>query len=316
MTRPTDFAITREDLMGTEIEPSYSGVLSYMRRKYTKDLTHADIAVTGVPYDLAVTNRPGARFGPRAIRQVSSGLNWGPVLQWGFDPFDELAVIDYGDCGIDSSKPDQCHKEIEAHISHILNNNCATLTLGGDHFITYPILQAYAKQFGKKLSLIHFDAHYDTWNDREGKIEHGTMFYHATQEGLIDPQKSVQIGMRTSIDDNLGFNVLDSNWVHENGPLNVAAKIKEIVGDNLCYLTFDIDCLDPSYAPGTGTPVVGGLSTYQAQRILRGLEGINIIGMDQVEVSPAYDVGEITALAAATIALDMLCLYARKPKLD
>jgi agmatinase len=314
MTRATDFAITREDLLGTEIEPSYSGVLSFLRRKYTRDLTHANVAVTGVPYDLAVTNRPGARFGPRAIRAVSSAMNWGTVPQWGFDPFDELAVVDYGDCGIDSSKPESVPEEIEAHITKILENDCASLTLGGDHFITYPILKAYAKKFGKKLSLIHFDAHYDTWNDRAGRIEHGTMFYHATKQGLIDPATSVQIGMRTAIDDTLGFNVLDNHWVHQHGPERVAEKIKQIVGDNLCYLTFDIDCLDPSCAPGTGTPVVGGLTTYQAQRILRNLEGINVIGMDQVEVAPAYDVGEITALAAATIALDMLCLFARKPK--
>jgi len=182
--------------------------------------------------------------------------------------------------------------------------------LGGDHYISYPILKAYAKKYGKGLSLIHFDAHYDTWNEREGKIEHGTMFYHATKEGLIDPSKSVQVGIRSFIDDTLGFNVLDNHWVHQNGSDKVAAKIQEIVGDNLCYLTFDIDCLDPSYAPGTGTPVVGGLSTYQAQRILRGLEGINLIGMDQVEVAPAYDVGGITSLAGATLALDMLCLFA------
>ena len=138
------------------------------------------------------------------------------------------------------------------------------------------------------------------------------MFYHAAKDGVVDPTRSVQIGMRTAIDDTLGFTVLDNIWVHENGTEKVAQKIREVVGDNLCYVTFDIDCLDPSYAPGTGTPVVGGLTTFQAQRIIRGLEGINVIGMDQVEVSPAYDVGEITALAAATIALDMLCLFAAK----
>ncbi|MEW6983809.1 agmatinase [Colwelliaceae bacterium 6471] len=314
MTLATDFAITREDLLGTDIEPSFCGVLSFLRRKYSRDLAHADVAVTGVPYDLAVTNRPGARFGPRAIRQASSAMNWGTVPHWGFDPFDNLAVVDYGDCGVDSSKPESIPEEIEAHISHIINQDCATLTLGGDHFITYPILKAYAKKYGKGISLIHFDAHYDTWNDREGKIEHGTMFNHATKEGIIDPKKSAQIGMRTAISDTLGFNVMDNHWVHDNGPDKVAARIKEIVGDNLCYLTFDIDCLDPSFAPGTGTPVVGGLSTYQAQRIIRGLEGINIIGMDQVEVSPSYDVGEITALAGAALALDMLCLFAKRPK--
>jgi len=319
MTRTTDFVISheklgREALLGTNIEPSYSGVLSYVRRKYSRDLTHADVAVTGIPYDLACTNRPGARFGPRAIREESSAINWGTVPHWGFDPFDELAVVDYGDCGVDSSHPEKIPDEIEAHISNIINNDCATLTLGGDHFITYPILKAYAEKYGKGLSLIHFDAHYDTWNDRAGKIEHGTMFYHAVKNGIIDPTKSVQIGQRTAIEDTLGFNVLDNQWVHENGGEAVARKIKEIVGDSLCYLTFDIDCLDPSFAPGTGTPVIGGLSTFQAQRILRGIEGINIIGMDVVEIAPAYDHGAITALAGASLGLDMLCLFARKTK--
>jgi len=316
MTRPTDFAITREDLLGTDIEPSYSGVLSFLRRKYSRDLTHANVAVTGVPYDLSVTNRPGARFGPRAIREASSAINWGTVPHWGFDPFEELAVVDYGDCGIDSSLPADIPEEIEAHISNILAHDCATLTLGGDHFITYPILKAYAKKYGKGLSLIHFDAHYDTWNDRSGKIEHGTMFYHAAKEGIIDPSKSVQIGQRTAIDDTLGFHVLDNQRVHEAGAERIAEQIKAIVGDNLCYLTFDIDCLDPSFAPGTGTPVIGGLTTYQAQRIIRGLAGINLIGMDQVEVAPAYDTSGITALAGASLALDMLCLFARKENND
>jgi agmatinase len=314
MPRATDFAITREELLGTDIEPSYSGVLSFLRRKYSRDLTHANVAVTGVPYDLSVTNRPGARFGPRAVREASAMINWGTVPHWGFDPFDELAVVDYGDCGIDSSLPAGIPDEIEDHIDKILAHDCATLTLGGDHFITYPILKAYAKKFGKGLSLIHFDAHYDTWNDRSGKIEHGTMFYHAVQAGIIDPEKSVQIGQRTAIEDNLGFNVLDNQWVHENGAEKVAEKIKKIVGDNLCYLTFDIDCLDPSFAPGTGTPVIGGLTTYQAQRILRGIAGVNVVGMDQVEVAPAYDVGDISALAGASLALDMLCLYAKRPQ--
>lgn len=310
MTRPTDFAITREELLGTEIEPTFSGVLSFLRRKYSKDLTHAEVAVTGIPYDLALSNRSGARLGPRAIRAASSNLAWGTVAHWGIDPFETLPVVDYGDCGIDTSMPEQAPKDIEQHISHILEQNCATLCLGGDHFISYPILKAYAKKFGGEISLIHFDAHYDTWNDTKGKIDHGTMFYHAAKQGIISPERSVQIGMRTAIEDTIGFNVIDNHAVHSQQPEQIAEQIKKIVGNNPCYLTFDIDCLDPVYAPGTGTPVVGGLSTYQAQRILRGLEGINLIGMDLVEVSPAYDHAEITSLAAASLALDLLCLYA------
>lgn len=141
MTRATDFAISnerlsREELLGTDIEPSYSGVLSYVRRKYSRDLTHADVVVTGIPYDLSCTNRPGARFGPRTISEESSAINWGTVPHWGFNPFDELAVVDYGDCGIDSSHPEKIPDEIEKHISTVINNDCATLTLGGEHFVT------------------------------------------------------------------------------------------------------------------------------------------------------------------------------------
>jgi len=313
MSRPTDFAITRESLMGTDIEPTYAGVLSFMRRKYSRNLEGVDVAVTGIPFDLAVSNRAGARLGPRAIRAASSNLAWGTVSHWGFDPFEQLAVVDYGDCGFDSSSPSDVPSVIEAHIEKIIEQDVATLALGGDHFITYPAIKAYAKKYGP-LSLIHFDAHYDTWNDSRGTIDHGTMFYHAVQEGLIDPSRSIQIGMRTAIDDTIGFQVLDAHWVHSNGIEAVVEAIKSRVGDQPSYLTFDIDCLDPSVAPGTGTPVVGGLSTYQAQRILRGLEGINLVGMDQVEVAPAYDHAEITALAGASLALDMLCLFAANKK--
>ena len=185
------------------------------------------------------------------------------------------------------------------------------MCFGGDHFISYPILKAHAKKHGK-LSLLHFDAHSDCWEDEEGHVDHGTMFYHAANEGLIDPQRSVQVGLRTFCENTPGFNVLNAPWVHENGIDAVIAEIKRVVGDNKCYLTFDIDCLDPSFAPGTGTPVIGGLSTHQAQQILRGIAGINLIGMDLVEVSPAYDVGEITSLAGASLALEMLYLYASR----
>ena len=171
------------------------------------------------------------------------------------------------------------------------------------------MLKAYAKVHGP-LSLVHFDAHSDTWGEEQQRIDHGTMFYHAVREGLVDDSRSVQIGLRTTNDEPMNFNILDSRWVHKNGPDAVAAEVKRIVGDNKVYLTFDIDCLDPSFAPGTGTPVCGGLSTHQALETVRGLAGINLVGMDIVEVAPAYDVGEITALAGATLAAEFLCLYA------
>jgi agmatinase len=306
-----DHAFTSRDLKGTNLEPTYSGALSFMRRKYSKELADVDVVVSGFPLDTATTNRPGARFGPRAIRAASSNNAWNRPYGAEFDPFDRLAVIDYGDCHWDHGRPEEIPAAIEAHAAHVLESGASLLALGGDHFISYPLLKAYAKRHGP-LSLIHFDAHSDTWDDAEGagRVDHGTMFYHAAKDGLVDPRRSVQIGLRTHNDDLMGFNVLDAPWVHENGSAKTAAEVRRIVGGHGAYLTFDIDCLDPSFAPGTGTPVPGGLSSAQAIAILRGLAGIRFLGMDIVEVAPAYDVSEITALAAAHLAHEWLALYA------
>jgi len=305
-----DNAFTAKSPYGTvKGSPSYAGALSFMRRKYSKDLEGVDVAVTGIPLDLATTNRPGARLGPRAIRAATPGISWERPWPWDFDPFDRLAVVDYGDCEFDFGQPETIVPYIEDYIGEILAGGAASLVMGGDHFVTYPVLKAYAKVHGP-LSLIHFDAHSDTWGEDQQRLDHGTMFYHATREGLVDDSRSVQIGLRTTNDEPMNFNILDSRWVHKHGPDAVAAEVKRIVGDNKVYLTFDIDCLDPSFAPGTGTPVCGGLSTHQALEIVRGLAGINLVGMDIVEVAPAYDVGEITALAGATLASEFLCLYA------
>lgn len=308
-----DYAFTRQSPYGTASEATYAGALSFMRRKYTKELTGADLVVSGVPLDTATTNRPGARFGPRAIRAASSIMAWERPYGMPWDPFDRLAVIDYGDCVFDFGRPESVPAAIEEHAFRITGNGCGLLSLGGDHFISYPLLKAHARHYGRPLSLLHFDAHSDTWEDEAGRIDHGTMFRHAANDGLVDPSRSVQIGLRTTNDDALGFNVLDAPWVHANGADATARQAREWLGDRPVYLTFDIDCLDPSFAPGTGTPVCGGLSTAQAMAILRRLAGINLVGMDVVEVAPAYDVGEITALAAATIAMETICLYAQRP---
>ena len=309
--KTNDHAFTARDLKGTHLEPTYSRALSFMRRKYSKELAGVDVAVSGFPLDTATTNRPGARFGPRAIRAASSNNAWNRPYGAEFDPFDRLAVIDYGDCHWDHGRPEEIPAAIEAHAAHVLESGATLLAMGGDHFISYPLLKAYAKRYGP-LSLIHFDAHSDTWDDSEGggRVDHGTMFYHAAKEGLVDPSRSVQIGLRTHNDDHMGFNVLDAPWVHENGSAKSAAEVRRIVGGHGAYLTFDIDCLDPSFAPGTGTPVPGGLSSAQAIAILRGLAGIRFVGMDIVEVAPAYDVSEITALAAVHLAHEWLALYA------
>ncbi len=308
-----DHAIRRDSLYGTTPEPTYAGVTSFMRRKYVTDLEGVDVAVTGVPLDTATTNRPGARFGPRAIRNASTIMAWEKPYGMAFDPFDKLAVGDTGDCFFDHGKPESVPDAIEAHASRIIEQGPGLLTLGGDHFITYPLLKAHAKKHGAPLSLLHFDAHSDSWEDESDRIDHGTMFFWATKYGIVDPASSMQIGLRTENPDTLGFNIIDAPRVHAESVDAVVAETREVLGDRPVYVTFDIDCLDPSCAPGTGTPVCGGLTSHQAMSILRGLEGINVVGMDIVEVAPAYDVGEITSLAAAHLAMEMLYLYACRP---
>jgi len=304
-----DNAISPGSLYGISEEPVYSGVLSFMRRKYTKDLSGADVAVSGVPLDLMVTNRPGTRFGPAAVRKASAQLAWAPPWPWPFDPFERLAVIDYGDCIFDAGKPETITDAIVDHARHIIGAGVFMLTLGGDHYVTYPLLKAHTEKHGR-LSLIHFDAHSDTWKEEEKRLDHGTMFYHAIREDLVDPAASVQIGIRTTNESTHGVNIIHAPQAMNTNAEETAGKIKSIVGDNPVYLTFDIDCLDPAYAPGTGTPVPGGLTSLRALEILRLLTGIRYVGMDVVEVAPVYDVSEITALAAATIAAEMLCLLA------
>lgn len=309
-----DAAFRRQSLKGTTIENTYAGALSFMRRNYTRDLTDVDVVVSGVPLDLATTFRPGARLGPAAIRAASVQLAELNLFPWGFDPFDNLSVIDYGDCWFDAHKPWTIHQSIVQHADTIIHNsNAKMLTFGGDHYITYPLLQAHAKKYGKPLSLLHFDAHCDTWpDDDEDSLNHGTMFYKAVKNGLIDPKTSVQVGIRTWNSDFMDLNMLFAPWIHENGTQATIERIKSIVGNNPVYLTFDIDCLDPAYAPGTGTPVAGGLTSHQALTIVRALGDLNLVGMDVVEVAPAYDHSEITAIAAAHVAADMLCLLHNK----
>lgn len=306
-----DQAFRSEQITGRQPEMTYSGALSFLRRKYTRDLTGVDVAVSGVPYDCATSHRPGTRLGPNAIRAASVQLAELKAFPYGFDPFDYLAVIDYGDCFFDFGYPGDVVEVLQRHATVILDSGASMLTFGGDHFITYPLLRAHAEKYGP-LSLVQFDAHSDTWPDDGKRIDHGCMFLRAANEGLIVPERSVQIGLRTHNDDNHGFNIISSPWIHRNGIDATIKKVSAIIADHKAYLTFDIDCLDPSCAPGTGTPVVGGLSTAQALEIFRGLEHLDYIGMDLVEVSPPFDHSEITAIAAATLAHDYLCIRASR----
>jgi agmatinase len=291
-------------------EAPFYGASTFMRRPYQRELAGIDIAVLGVPFDLAVCNRPGARFGPAAIRKASRDMaSWENQYPWGFNPFKRLRVVDYGHVIYRYGDAAAMVAQTQAAVAEILRQGAQTLCLGGDHFVSLPILREIAAVHGP-LSLVHFDAHTDTERN-DNPYDHGCMFYRAVEEGLVDPERSVQIGIRTDYDRQRDrFTVLDAPWVHRHGIEETLARIRQCVGSSKAYLTFDIDALDPAFAPGTGTPVAGGLTSNQALEIMRGLGGIEFVGMDVVEVAPDYDHSEITALLAAQLALEYLCLRA------
>ena len=292
-------------------EFTYSGALSFCRRRYSRDTKDIEVVVSGIPYDNAVTNRPGTRFGPRAIRAASSQLAELPHFPYGFEPFKHLSVIDYGDCELDVHQPTTIFDDIESHATKILKSDAKMVSLGGDHSITYPLLKAHAKKYGP-ITLIQFDAHCDTWTDDGKRFDHGTMFARAANEGIIDVTKSTQIGLRTYNDTDYGFEILTSPWVHRNGiyeAINIAVNRAQ---DTPVYLSFDIDGLDPAFAPGTGTPEIAGMTTREMVNVIRGLSGLNLISADVVEVAPAYDHAEVTSLAAATIVFELTYLFAKK----
>ncbi|GMQ48203.1 agmatinase [Vibrio sp. 10N] len=292
----------------------YSNAMTFLRRPYVKNpvSADADVVVFGVPLDMATSGRPGARMGPDAIRRASVNLAWeGKKFPWDFNVFDKTKVIDSGDLVFDTGDAEDFTYRLEAATSEILKSGKTMLALGGDHFITLPILRAYAKHHGE-MALIHFDAHTDTYSNGSN-YDHGTMFYHAPKEGLISAKHSVQIGIRTEYNyDDHGFNVINAMQANDQSAEEIVAQIRSIIGDKPVYITFDIDCLDPAFAPGTGTPVCGGLNSDKVLKIIRGLAGINVVGMDVVEVSPPYDQSDLTALAGATIALELLYVWASK----
>jgi agmatinase len=305
-----DGAFTRADLKGLSFENVFAGAPSFLRRRYTKDLAGVDLAVTGIPFDQAVTNRPGTRLGPRAIREASLLQPNDPPYGWdGFSPLERFAIADYGDMSFDYAHTPDVPTRIEEHVAGILAAGAGVISLGGDHSITLPILRAHAAKYGP-VALIQVDAHGDTWvDDDASRIDHGTFCYTAVREGLIDVARSAHVGIRTVVEDNLGIHVHDATEVHLRGGAAVANDVRARVGAGPCYLSFDIDALDPAYAPGTGTPVWNGLTSAQAAAFLRGLAGINLVGGDVVEVSPPFDHAAITAVAAAHVAMELICLW-------
>lgn len=310
--KEVDVGFTRENPSGLAYENPFAGVPSFLRRKLTKDLTGIDLAITGIPFDQAVTNRTGTRFGPRALRDASTMLAGDMPYGWGFSPLEEFAIADYGDMAFDYARSPDVPSLIEAHIAGVLRQGAACLTLGGDHSITLPILRAHVAHHGP-LALCQVDAHPDTWTDDDAsRVDHGTFVYTAMKEGLLDIERSVQIGTRIEVEGEkqFGMNRIDAPTVHDIGARQTAARVRDILGDGLVYLSFDIDGLDPAFAPGTGTPVWGGLSTAQAALFLRSLAGINLVGADVVEVSPAYDHANITALAGAYVGYELISIWA------
>ena len=286
--------------------PSFLGV--------SNESPTAAFVVAGVPYDIGTTHRSGTRFGPMAIRAISRMLVDGHnPLNWTLP--NDLDISDIGDFDIALGDTLKSLALIEAQASEIGH----LIALGGDHTIALPLLRAAAKKHGS-LGLVHFDAHVDTWPESFGQVYgHGSCFYHAIEEGHVDPKRMIQVGIRSPLGRDIydwtigkGVTILSAQQVHEMGPEAVARAIIEKTGGGKTYLSFDIDALDPSQAPGTGTPEVGGLMTWQSQAILNRLGPIDFIGMDIVEVAPPYDVAEITALAGATVAWQYLSLQAAK----
>lgn len=293
--------------------PRFSGIKTFMRMEYVKTTENIDFAVVGIPFDSAASYRVGTRFGPSAIRDISSLTKpYNPVL--GVDIFEYCSGVDYGDVKTVPGYIEDSYEEIENGMLPLFQAGVVPISMGGDHSVTLPELRACAKANGP-VALIHFDSHYDTWEEYFGKpYNHGTPFRHAANEKIIDTSKSIQVGLRgglytkedTKMSPDLGFQVLTAVDCHKMGNEEIIRQIKNRVGDSKAFLTFDVDFLDPAYAPGTGTPEIGGFTTADALEIIRGLKDLNIVGYDVVEVAPQYDHGQITALAAANLMVEFM----------
>lgn len=297
--------------------PRFAEIATLLRAPLASGLDSIDIGLFGIPYDGALTNRPGARHGPREIRNQSSlirTINHATRI----DPFAMTTVRDMGDVDFTQIFDiEASHGEIEAFASGLVGANILPLAFGGDHSVSLPLLRAIAKD--GPVAMIHVDAHTDTWDSFQGsKFNHGAPFRRAVEENLIDPKATIQIGIRGTqnlsegwdYSETSGMRVVFCEEFHDKGPQMIAAEACALVGDRPVYLTFDIDSRDPVYAPGTGTPEIGGMTTHQAQVLLRGLRRLNYVGADLVEVSPPFDSGYVTALAGAALGYEILCLLA------
>ncbi len=302
--------------------PRFAGIKTFMRLPHVTETEGVDVAVVGVPFDTGASYRVGARFGPEAIRSVSALLrHHNEVLDVSI--FDHCSVVDYGDLPVNPGYIEDSYKMIEGGLLPILDGGVTPIMLGGDHSVTLPELRAMVKTHGP-VALIHFDSHTDTGDKRFGRrYTHGTPFRRAVEEDLILVDHSIQAGMRGSVysrdslDDarNMGFDLVTAVEAQEQGIDELVRRIRDRVGDAKAFVSFDIDFVDPAYAPGTGTPEVGGFTSSEALRVVRGLKGLNLVGFDLVEVLPQYDLSEVTALLAANIVYEFISLIALRKKL-
>jgi guanidinopropionase len=313
------------NILGESFDPMHSArhseIPTFMRAPFVTDLSKVDIGIIGIPYDGGLTFRTGARHGPREVRNESSVMRTINVVT-GMKPYELARVADIGDVQFRNMfNLDEAIDDIERFYDAIVAAGVIPLGIGGDHSVTWPILKALAKRHREPIAVIHIDAHTDTWGEHMGsKFHHGAPFRLATDAGLIDPTKTVQIGIRggQNVTDGLdysrdkGMRLITIEEFEDLGWRAVAAEARRVVGDSPVYLTFDIDGLDPAYAPGTGTPEPGGITMREAQRMLREWGGLNYIGADMVEVSPPFDPSGFTALNGATLAFEILCLLAGK----
>lgn len=287
---------------------AYAGHSTFWGLPHSRDAENQDVTVMGVPFELGLLRRPGARFGPRSVREASVH-EMSMHYPWAYDVKLENALIDYGDVGYDlgQERLDYMLDETYTHARRILDQGSKLLTLGGDHTVAYGTIRAAKEKHGT-LSLVHIDSHQDSIKTEYGRISRNSFAHDLVQEGAIDPRASVQSYVRTKMPNNFDYNIIYANEAMAQGPEALAGKVKSIVGSNPVYLSIDIDALDPAFAPGTATPVPGGPSTRELRAFLSHLTGLDIVAADLVEVTPNYDAGEMTALAAASLAKDLIYL--------
>ena len=306
-----------EPVSGTII-PRYAGPSTFCRLPELRDVPYCDVAILGIPFDSGTSYRPGARFGPMAIRQASRNLRTNFHPAYDTEPFKTLQVADAGDVGCTPFNIEQAIEQIEAAADELFQKAPSIISLGGDHTIAVPLLRSVNKVVGQ-VALVHFDAHLDTWDTYfSAPYTHGTPFRRAAEEGLFNDDASMHVGIRGPLysrddlirDEELGFKVVHCDELQSHGVDHVIKRIRDRVGDHPLYLSIDIDVLDPAHAPGTGTPEIAGMTSRELVGILRGLKGLNLVAADVVEVAPAYDHAELTSLAAATIVFELVNLIA------